>query len=128
MIAAVFLAGILGATGTTYNAELVSCYDGDTCRFNIDTGIDRVWVMNRVVRLCDIDTPEVTENPKVAKFARDMLVKWIKAGTKLQIKVPEKKKYGSFGRLLAWVIVNDRNLNEKLLEQGLAEPFRKKCK
>ena len=44
-----------------YRAVVISVYDGDTCRMDIDLGLD-IWQKNEKIRLVRINTPELRGN------------------------------------------------------------------
>ena len=128
-----------------YDAELEECYDGDTCTFTVhlrgdhkgDYGlgivaepyplVHSVRRVNQHVRLCDINAPEIKPGPnKKAIKSRDDLVTWIRAAKTVQLKVPQNRHgdaYEKYGRLLAYIIADDVDLNRKQLTSGNAKPF-----
>lgn len=138
---------IIIASTRTYPVEVVDCYDGDTCTVNIiletksqyigmDTEIvTLVKVKNKKLRLCDINTPEIrSENKEEAILARDMLLKWIRSARYVEIMVPQKKDcnescdmHGKYGRILSYLIADGSNLNKKLVDAGLATPYKERC-
>jgi len=137
------LAASLAATPVQfeeYRAKARYCYDGDTCYFDIHTGLDHVAKYQKV-RFCDIDTPEMNRlaQREAAIPARDFTRNLVHNATIIKLRVPQKRKCDpvrddkgcdqkdSFGRWLAYVIVDDVNLSKKLLEEGYAVPFRKTC-
>jgi len=137
------LAASLAATPVQfkeYRAGARYCYDGDTCYFDIHTGLGHVAKYQKV-RFCDIDTPEMNRlaQRELAIPARDFTRNAVYNATTITIKVPQKSKCDpvrderscdqkdSFGRWLAYVIVDGVNLSKKLLEEGHAVPFRKTC-
>lgn len=141
---------LLSTTLKTYPVEYISCYDGDTCTFNVilETGTERpgleveiitlVKKLGQKTRFCDIDTPEMRggtdESKAAAVAARDALIGWIKNARTLQIQVPQKNnceeacdETDKYGRLLVYVIADGVNLNKKLLEGGYAKPYQETC-
>lgn len=141
---------LLSTTLKTYTVEHISCYDGDTCTFNVvlETDVSRpgleveiitlVKKLGQKTRFCDIDTPEIRggtdETKAAAKAARDALIEWIKKAKTLQIQVPQKDncteacdETDKYGRLLVYVIADGVNLNKKLLDGGYAVPYPEKC-
>ena len=127
-----------------YPAIFRSCYDGDTCSFDlvlsdvtsdIGAGITQriVIVKTDKVRLCDINAPEIKPGPNPAAIkARDDLTKWISSAKALMVEVPQKPncvsgaacdKVEKYGRLLGYVIADGVNLNERQLATGNAVPF-----
>jgi micrococcal nuclease len=104
-------------------ATLVSCYDGDTCRMDVE-----VWsglIVQAQVRLRGIDAPEIFGKCAIeralAKAARDALDAQLAAAEVITLTRVEADKYG--GRVLADVAVEGRTVAEVLLENGLARPY-----
>lgn len=96
---------------------VVRVIDGDTLSIRFEDGAEER------VRLLLVDTPESVHPNKpvqpfgleASEFAKDIMP----AGStvKLELDVSERDKYG---RLLAYVWIGDKMLNELLLEKGLA--------
>ncbi len=78
-----------------YTAEIVSIYDGDTVRLNIDLGMG-VWQRNVSARVNGIDCPEM--NTKAGKAARAFAVSALPVGTKVTVHTikDRKEKYGRY--------------------------------
>ncbi|MCL6663519.1 thermonuclease family protein [Paenibacillus amylolyticus] len=96
-------------------ATLVEVTDGDTLKVKVDGKVEKV-------RLLLIDTPETVhpekEEQPFGKDASNFVKKQVAKGNiSLELDVSERDKYG---RLLAYVWVGDKLLNEQLLEYGLA--------
>lgn len=104
-----------------YQAKVVSVYDGDTIRADIDLGLG-VWKHNQVIRLYGIDTPELRgeERPKGLE-SRDWLRGQI-AGKEIVLQTFKDKK-GKYGRWLGEIHLGSRNINQELIELGLADPY-----
>lgn len=106
-----------------YNARVVSVYDGDTCRVDIDLGLG-TWVHNESIRLYRINAPEVrgAERPDGLK-SRDFLRELIDGKNIILQTVRDKK--GKYGRYLGeiWLQVEGeyKNVNDLLVENGLAQ-------
>lgn len=132
-----------------YEVKVTRCYDGDTCTVDfhvaapVGLGIEVGAVFSKQgVRLCDIDAPELrggTEESKLlARMSRDTLLSWIEKANRVQLLVQQKKKCdwsrsnncdakGKYGRWLGYIIADGVNLNQKLVESGLAVEYRIKC-
>ncbi|WP_221799967.1 thermonuclease family protein [Paenibacillus typhae] len=94
-------------------AEVTSVIDGDTFRIRTDEG------NTEKVRLLLIDTPEIGDKPEpYALEARDYAEELL-AGQTVHLEFDESER-DQYGRLLAYVYVNEQMVNELLLEQGLA--------
>ncbi|MCM3130139.1 MULTISPECIES: thermonuclease family protein [unclassified Paenibacillus] len=96
-------------------ATLIEVIDGDTLHVEVEGREEKV-------RLLLIDTPETVHPQKeVQPFGKDasnfVKKQTNKGDIELELDVSERDKYG---RLLAYVWVNDKMLNEQLLEYGLA--------
>ncbi|MEN7974163.1 MAG: helix-turn-helix domain-containing protein [Verrucomicrobiota bacterium] len=106
-----------------YVAQVLSVYDGDTCRVDIDLGMG-TWIRNEKLRLSRINAPEMT-GPEKARgtVARDALRELI-LGREVIIETIKDKR-GKYGRYLAeiWLPENDGfiNINDLLVAKGYAE-------
>ena len=115
----------------TYNVEVVSVYDGDTIRVNIDLGFGHVWKGSDgkgvKIRLYGINTPEVrgVERPEGLK-SKQYLIDLIE-GKSVVLKTI-KDKTGKYGRYLGELYIqNDdsewKNVNETLVKEGYAKLY-----
>ena len=105
-----------------YRAKIVSVYDGDTCRADIDLGLG-IWVRNEKLRLLRINAPELRGDEKAAgKASRDFLREQI-LGKEVFIQ-SHKDKRGKYGRYLAEIWLEEAgiwiNINDRLVEAGHA--------
>ena len=106
--------------GMTYNAKVISVYDGDTItavfKFN---GVYYKWNC----RLNGIDTPEMksksTDEKNAAIKARDFLREKI-LGKVVKLECGDFDKYG---RLLVNVFINDEKINDTIIQQGYAKQY-----
>ena len=107
-----------------YKAIIISVYDGDTCRADIDLGL-KVWIKNEKLRLLRINAPELRgEEKEQGKLSRDFLKEQIE--NKEVILQTQKDKQGKYGRYLAEIWVKDEqdnwcNVNNLMVEKGFAE-------
>ncbi|KUP24237.1 thermonuclease family protein [Paenibacillus sp. DMB5] len=107
------MAGTFIYTSKTMEAEVTSVIDGDTFRIRTNEG------NTEKVRMLLIDTPEIGEQPEpYALEARDY-TKELLGGQTVHLEFDESER-DQYGRLLAYVYVDDRMVNELLLEKGLA--------
>ena len=96
-----------------------SCSDGDTANFILKKKVIKV-------RFLAINAPEIRHGDKSGEFygveAADYTCNKIKNATKLELEFDdgseEKDKYG---RYLAWIIVDNKNLQKDLVKKGYAE-------
>ena len=105
-----------------YKAIVRSIYDADTLRADVDCGFG-IWYKNEAFRLYGINAPELRgETLTEARKSRDWLLQQIPIGTEITIRTfkDQKEKYG---RYLAIIYLNGRNLNEELVANGLAVPY-----
>tara|TARA_R110000796_G_scaffold19255_1_gene57846 strand:- start:6676 stop:7008 length:333 start_codon:yes stop_codon:yes gene_type:complete len=102
----------------TYKAKIISVYDGDTVTAQADLGFG--VKMKIKVRLAGINTPEVRgkERPEGLK-SRDFLRNLIL--DKEVIIQTSKDKKGKYGRYIGVIYIDDKNVNEILVENNLAE-------
>lgn len=102
--------------GKKVSAEVVKVVDGDTINVSISGTVESV-------RFLLIDTPEMYddrwEGPQpYALEAKQFVIEQLKNGNiQLEVDISERDKYG---RLLAYIWIGDKTLQEKLLEAGLA--------
>ena len=107
-----------------YNAKLDRVVDGDTVDAMIDLGFD-TWVHKRI-RLLGIDAPETR--------TRDLDEKAQGLATKKRLEdlleaangmfVLQSHGVGKYGRCLGIIIIEDENINELLIREGLAEVYK----
>lgn len=106
----------------TYEAQVLSAYDGDTITALISLGFD-TYTKQRI-RLHGIDAPEVTGPEKTAGLISRDKVRELIAGKEVLIKTLKDKR-GSFSRYLGIIYINGVNLNQLLLDEGLAKQYQK---
>jgi micrococcal nuclease len=106
-----------------YRAHVVSVYDGDTLRADVDLGFF-TWIRNEQFRLARLDTPEIRGDERAeGLIARDRLRELVLD----RDVVIETEKKGKYGRYIAEVFLEDDdgtfvNVNDVLLDEGLATP------
>ena len=106
-----------------YKAHVVSVYDGDTCRVNVDLGF-HTWIMNERIRLLRIDAPEIRgESHDAGIAARDYLRSLI-LDRDVRIETHRDHK-GKYGRYLAeiWLLQDDGtylNVNDAMVTSNHA--------
>ncbi|WP_137789969.1 thermonuclease family protein [Bacillus sp. E(2018)] len=101
--------------GTRIPVKVEKVVDGDTIKVRVDGKLE-------TVRFLLIDTPESVHPTKpvqpfskeASTFTRDMLEE---ASVELELGIGERDKYG---RLLAYVYADGKNVQENLLKNGLA--------
>jgi micrococcal nuclease len=107
-----------------YRAQIVSVYDGDTCRADIDLGFG-VWKKQETLRLNRINAPEIRgESKELGRLSRDYLRELILNKNVLLQTIRDNK--GKYGRYLAEIWLYEapadrwRNINDLLVESGHA--------
>ena len=102
-----------------YAAHVDKVYDGDTITCSIDLGFG--IVMNKQkIRLFGINTPEVRGSEREqGLISRDRLRERILDKDILLKTIRDKK--GKYGRYLGIVLLDGENINDWLVEQGLAK-------
>ena len=103
------------ARNDSIKVTLNKCIDGDTASFNYKEEIYKV-------RFLAVNTTELKKKEKFSKEALDYTCNRLKNAKVIKLKFDkgsdEKDKYG---RYLAWIFVDDKLLQEELIEQGLAK-------
>ncbi len=123
---ALFLLSILSASALAYdipNVTYRSCYDGDTCRFDIPN-IHPLAGKNIPVRLAGIDTPEkhgkCKEEKDLAIQARDLVQTTLEQAQSITLK---NAKGGKYFLIVAEVWADGVNVSEVLIQEGVAVPY-----
>ena len=95
---------------------LSKCVDGDTAWFYLDNKEIKV-------RFLAIDTPESTKEKEIFGLeASNFTCNSLKNANKIEIEYDDNsEKLDKYNRHLVWVFVNDKLLQEMLIENGLAE-------
>ena len=106
-----------------YNAKLDRVIDGDTVDAMIDLGCN-TWVHKRI-RLEGIDAPETRTrdlDEKAQGFAtKERLEGLLEAANGMF--VLQSHGVGKYGRCLGTIFIEEQNINELLLAEGLAEVY-----
>jgi micrococcal nuclease len=106
-----------------YNATLDRVIDGDTVDAMIDLGFD-TWVHKRI-RLQGIDAPETRTRDLDEKaqgfIAKGRLTDLLEASNGEFVVVSHG--VGKYGRCLGTIIIENENINELLIREGLAEVY-----
>ena len=100
----------------TYNVIFNACVDGDTAKLVTTKGIE-------TVRFLAIDTPETVHPTKrvepYGKEASEYTCNSLKSAKEIKIELdPNSDKYDKYDRLLAWIFVDDKLLQEELINLG----------
>lgn len=104
-----------------YKALVTGVYDGDTITVDIDLGMN-IWKKNVKLRLARIDTPEIRGIEKATgKVVRDY-VRGMLLDKEVTIETT-KDKTGKYGRYITEVFIGSMNVNDHLLEEGMATEY-----
>lgn len=102
---------------TKYAAKLDKCVDGDTANFKINGKVTKT-------RFLFIDTPEyTTTKEKYGKEASNYTCSKLKKAKKITLELDGKDKYDKYNRMLAWVWVDGKLLQEDITKAGWVEDF-----
>ena len=106
-----------------YKAELVRILDGDTVDAKIDLGFD-VWVKKRI-RFLGIDAPETRtrdlEEKQAGLEAKSRVEALFDASNGMF--VLRSHGVGKYGRVLGEIFIDKVNINNLLIEEGLASKY-----
>ena len=107
---------VLNINNGKIKVTLDSCVDGDTAWFIVDGKREKV-------RLLGIDTPESTKMvEEYGKDASSYTCSKLKSARDIYLEFDiNSDKYDKYDRLLAYIFVDENNLGELLLKEGLAE-------
>lgn len=105
-------------------SKIVSIYDGDTFRVDLDGDMPRIFGENISIRVANIDTPELRakcENEKIlARKAKQFTVQKLREAKVIVLKSVQRGKYF---RIVADVHLDGVSLSNILLEQSLAVKY-----
>ena len=102
-----------------YKATVTKVIDGDTIDCDVDLGF--FLTMNSIrFRLLGINAPEMYGMTKVAGWEAKEFLRERIDGKQVTIRT---EKDDSFGRWLAYVYLDDVNINDLMIERGYAEPY-----
>jgi len=112
----------------TYAAELVRVIDGDTVELDVDLGFGH-WLRGQIMRLHGINTPETRTRDLEEKAKGKAATEWLRNrlnGEEIVVQSIQNKNsasHDSFGRWLAVLFVDGKNINKELVETGHAEIY-----
>ena len=118
LIISIFLIGI-NLVYAKEKVAFVKCVDGDTFRVMIDEE-------EKLVRMLAIDTPEIAKNGKRAEYyaeeASNYTCDKITKAKKIELEYDSNSdKTDKYGRVLAWVYVDGKLLQDDLVADGYAK-------
>ena len=106
-------------TQYTYNARCTSVYDGDSITLDIDLGFN-TWMRNQKIRLYGIDTPELRGDERPEGLVAAARLRNLISDKEVTLE-SYKDKSGKYGRWLGTIYLDGVNVNQLLLDEGLAE-------
>jgi len=104
-----------------YKAYVTNVYDGDSITVDIDLGFG-IIMKNKKIRLAEIDAPEIRGKEKEQGIISKEWLKNKILNKNITINTT-KDKTGKYGRYLAYIYINNENLNESMLNNGLAKKY-----
>ena len=116
LIISIFLIGINNVYAND-EVKYVNCIDGDTIRVLLNDE-------EKTVRLLAIDAPEDSPNrvDYYGKEASEYTCNKIKKAKKISLEYDQNSdKYDKYDRVLAWVFIDDKLLEEELVKNGYAQ-------
>lgn len=107
--------------------EIIRVVDGDTVKAVVDLGFD--IFKNITIRLYGIDAPETRTKNQEEKIkgleAKEYLRIIFDAISEHDSLILKSEKLDGFGRSLGIIYYNDININELLVKEGKAIPYKK---
>ncbi len=109
-----------------YNAEVLRVIDGDTIEVKIDLGFGILY--RDKIRLLDFDAPETwrpkSEKEKLAGIkCKEYLRKQIEENNNQIVIQTFKKKFGKYKRILARIIINERDIINEMIELKMEKKY-----
>lgn len=114
-----------------YRAKVISVYDGDTCKVDIDLGLG-IWKRSEKLRFARINAPELRGAEREKGLAARDYLRSIIADREILLQTILDKK-GKFGRYLAelWIMDSSgkwQNVNDMMIQTGHATYYANKVK
>ncbi|PWI34926.1 nuclease [Vibrio albus] len=109
--------------GNAVVAEVLSIYDADTFRVNIQGWVDIIG-NNMPIRVNGVDAPEIRgkcpEEKAAARKAKQFTVEALRTANAIELR---NMRRGKYFRILANVYVDGKELSALLINAGLARPY-----
>ena len=103
--------------------DTIDVYDGDTFKCDIDLGFS-IILKNQAVRLRGINCPELRTKDKREKAlgyeAKEKLIEILDEAFEVTLQSLGK---GKFGRVISICYADGYNVNDMMVESGLARPY-----
>jgi len=104
-----------------YQAKCTSVYDGDSVTLDIDLGFNIV-MRNQKIRLLGINTPEIRGEERESGLVAASRLRDLIEGKDI-LMVSHKDRTGKYGRWLATIYINGQDINQLLIDEGLADIY-----
>jgi micrococcal nuclease len=105
----------------TYEAFISKVVDGDTVKADIDLGFN-VVLKDQVFRLYGINAPEKKGESKFEGEKSKERLSQLILGRTVKVKTYKDKKE-KYGRILVQIFLDEENINELLVQEGLASVY-----
>jgi endonuclease YncB( thermonuclease family) len=111
---------------TISKSDINSVYDGDTITIKCLSGFK--CKKNTIkIRIKGIDTPEIKgkcrKETLLARKAKQFTVAFVKTSGEIKLSYDEYDMYDRYGRLLAYLSVDGRDLSRSLIENNLGRQY-----
>ena len=106
----------------TYKAKCSKVYDGDSITVDISLGFNH-WMRDQKIRLYGINTPEIRGPERDLGLVSAARLRELIEGKDIII-VSHKDRTGKYGRWLATIYYDGTNINQLLMDEGLAELYK----
>lgn len=104
--------------------RVISVYDGDSFRVDLEGSYPEVFSKNIPVRLSNVDTPELRSSSMIEKKLAQLAKLYTRQRLEKAKEIVLKNiKRGKYFRIIADVYVDGKNLGEELIEKEFAQPY-----
>lgn len=104
-----------------FNSVCIKVVDGDTIDCVVDLGFN---ISQKIrFRLARINAPEINSPIEETRIKAQEAKNFVSTSILSKKIIIESKKTEKYGRYLAEVFYDGKNLNDELLQQGLAEKY-----
>jgi len=104
-----------------YKATCTSVYDGDSITLDINLGFNMV-MHNQKIRLLGINTPEIRGDERESGLISPHRLRELIEGKDV-LMLSHRDKTGKYGRWLATIYIDGLDVNQLLVDEGLAEVY-----
>jgi len=114
----------------SYEAEVLNVVDGDTYDFQVDLGFSTYKKLR--IRLLEVDTAEIygvkmeSEEYKRGQKQKKFVTDKLNSADKIVLKTYKNNETGKYGRYLAEVYIDSKNLSDLLIDNFDGLSFTKK--